>query len=639
MSLKSKILLIFAIGGTLPLIVMSLIEYVVASNALGELLHGGTVAVAERAKSQLVAVRDTRRTQVLTLLKRIENDIVLLSENPFTANALRDLQKAFAAARGFNKGKHLLNQKAYTKVHNIYQPYFEKYIQLYEFYDLFIFNLRGDLVYTVVKEPDFTLNFVDGQYSSSGLGEVFREAVKGKMAVRDFEPYAPSNNDPAAFIAVPIRGNNGVILGVLGLQFSIDAISRVMGESSGMGKSGETYLVGTDHKLRSNSRLDSSLTVNNSFHKNIQIDTEAVRDALSGKTNAKEILDYRGIPVLSAYTPLNFHEIKWGLMAEIDVEEAHEAVVLLGNEAESAKTYILLWTLPVLAASLGIGVILVFFINSISKSIQEAVSQLQSTGSELESVARQQATAATEQTTSINEVSTTTQELVSTSKQIATNTQQVSETAQKTVESGQQGNNAVGNARNGMEKTKHQVQLIAQHMLDLGNKSQRIGVVLEIINELSEQTNLLSLNATIEAAGAGEAGQRFAVVADEVRKLAERSAESTKEIKDLITDIQQTANTTIMVTEDGTKAVDEGVNLFDDVSSRIAGIVSQAESTSMASREIELTTRQQTTSVEQVSTALNDLNLTAKQTEQSANQTLETVKMLVDMSNNLERLV
>ncbi len=176
-------------------------------------------------------------------------------------------------------------------------------------------------------------------------------------------------------------------------------------------------------------------------------------------------------------------------------------------------------------------------------------------------------------------------------------------------------------------------------MLNLGKKSQRIGVILDIITELSEQTNLLALNAAIEAAGAGEAGKRFAVVADEVRKLAERSGESTKEIRTLVTDIQETANTTIMVTEDGAKAVDEGVLLFGEVSSSFQAILNQLGDTALAVREIELTTRQQTTSVEQVAAALNDISMAAKQTEESSTQTLKSTKILKNASLDLKKMI
>ena len=90
-------------------------------------------------------------------------------------------------------------------------------------------------------------------------------------------------------------------------------------------------------------------------------------------------------------------------------------------------------------------------------------------------------------------------------------------------------------------------------MLELGKKSQQIGSILEIIDELAEQTNILAINATIEAAGAGDSGRRFSVVADEIRKLADRVASSTKEIRTLIDEIRSAVNTTVMATESGSK--------------------------------------------------------------------------------------
>ena len=107
-------------------------------------------------------------------------------------------------------------------------------------------------------------------------------------------------------------------------------------------------------------------------------------------------------------------------------------------------------------------------------------------------------------------------------------------------------------------------------MLDLGKKSQQIGGILEIINELAEQTNILSINATIEAAGAGESGKRFAVVADEIRKLADRVGGSTKEIRGLIDQIRAAVNAAVMATEGGSKAVDAGTRQFGEVTAASA---------------------------------------------------------------------
>jgi methyl-accepting chemotaxis protein len=176
-------------------------------------------------------------------------------------------------------------------------------------------------------------------------------------------------------------------------------------------------------------------------------------------------------------------------------------------------------------------------------------------------------------------------------------------------------------------------------MLDLGKRSQEIGSILDIINELAEQTNILSINATIEAAGAGEAGRRFAVVADEIRKLADRVGGSTKEIRGLIEEVRAAANTTVMVTEDGSKAVDVSTRQFGDVAASFRRIVELVANTTQASREIELSTKQQTTAVEQASAAMADVAQTARDTEASSSQTMQTAAQLAALSQQLMRLV
>jgi methyl-accepting chemotaxis protein len=183
------------------------------------------------------------------------------------------------------------------------------------------------------------------------------------------------------------------------------------------------------------------------------------------------------------------------------------------------------------------------------------------------------------------------------------------------------------------------VDLIVGHMLDLGKKSQQAGSILEIINELAEQTNILAINATIEAAGAGDAGKRFAVVADEIRKLADRVGGSTKEIRGLIEDIRASVNTTVMATEGGVKAVDAGARQFSDVTSAFGQIGGLVGTTTEAAREIELSTKQQTTAVEQVNVAISNVAQATKESEASATQTLQTVTQLATLSRELMKLI
>jgi methyl-accepting chemotaxis protein len=176
-------------------------------------------------------------------------------------------------------------------------------------------------------------------------------------------------------------------------------------------------------------------------------------------------------------------------------------------------------------------------------------------------------------------------------------------------------------------------------MLELGKKSQQIGSVLDIVSELAEQTNILAINATIEAAGAGESGRRFGVVADEIRKLADRVTGSTKEIRGLIDDVRGSVNTTVMATETGSKTVDAGSRQFEDVTVTFKRIADLIATTSGAAREIELSTKQQTTAVEQVNIAISNVSQATKETEASSSQTTQTASQLALLSKDLLRLV
>jgi methyl-accepting chemotaxis protein len=264
---------------------------------------------------------------------------------------------------------------------------------------------------------------------------------------------------------------------------------------------------------------------------------------------------------------------------------------------------------------------------------------VQSSSSELQTAANQQVTGAREQSTAMNEITTTINELLATSKQIAESAQRVAHIAEDTAKAARSGELTASKTNESFASIKRQVDLIVTHMLDLSQKSQQIGGILEIINELTEQTNILAINATIEAAGAGDAGKRFAVVADEIRKLADRVGGSTREIRGLIDEVRAAANTTVMTTEGGTKAVDAGLRQFAELTGALRQIGNLVGTTTEAAREIELSTKQQSTAVEQVNSAIADVAQTTRETEASSSQTFQTATLLAALSLDLVRLI
>jgi methyl-accepting chemotaxis protein len=304
--------------------------------------------------------------------------------------------------------------------------------------------------------------------------------------------------------------------------------------------------------------------------------------------------------------------------------------------AAGSNSTIVYGTLLCLLLVTGVGI---WITRSLAGQIGSAVQHVQSSSAELQSAASQQATGAREQATAMNEISTTISELLTTSRQIAESARRVADVAAETASSGRSGDQTVQRAQESVAAIRRQVDVIVALMGELGKKSQQIGGVLEIINELAEQTNILAINATIEAAGAGEAGKRFAVVADEIRKLADRVGGSTKEIRGLVEDVRASVNTTVMATEGGSKAVDLGTRQFGEVTTAFRQIADLVGTTTEAAREIELSTKQQSTAVEQVSVAIANVSQAARETETSSSQVLQTASQMTSLSRELARVI
>ncbi|MFP4617337.1 MAG: HAMP domain-containing protein, partial [Spirochaetaceae bacterium] len=207
--------------------------------------------------------------------------------------------------------------------------YFSEYIDEYGYYDLFLIHPEGSIFYTVAKEDDYGTNIIDGQYADSSLGDAVQKAVDTKeFGFGDFSPYEPSDGEPASFIAQPIVNQGDVEL-IVALQMPLGRINSIMQERTGMGETGESYLVGPEKLMRSDSFLDpENHSVQASFARpeTGDVDTEASRSALEDETDAKIVTDYNGNPVLSAYGPVEVYDTQWALMSEIDEAEVREPI-------------------------------------------------------------------------------------------------------------------------------------------------------------------------------------------------------------------------------------------------------------------------------------------------------------------------
>ncbi len=267
---------------------------------------------------------------------------------------------------------------AFSEVHRTVHPVFRDYAREFGFHDVILISGSGRVVYTAEKEIDFGTNLIDGPFQDSNLAAVFqlalRDSMNGEAQLVDFDHYAPSFGEPSSFMAAPIV-DGAWLLGVLVLQLPIGEIDYVMTDGQnwrdhGLGDTGETYLVGQDGLLRSNSRFfleDPNAYIEQiaasgasevdlrriaSFSTSIliqEVDSEAVQEALAGRSATTVTTDYRGERVLSSFEPLAVEGLDWVVVSEMDSDEAFAPVrafahrVLLGTAVLSLGIFVLSW--------------------------------------------------------------------------------------------------------------------------------------------------------------------------------------------------------------------------------------------------------------------------------------------------------
>src|SRR2546423_2255433 len=267
--------------------------------------------------------------------------------------------------------------------------------------------------------------------------------------------------------------------------------------------------------------------------------------------------------------------------------------------------------------------------------VRKAAIDVQSSANEILIASEEMSSGAIQQDQEITNTSSAVEQLTVSMKQVSNNAEASAEAARRALDAAEQGNRAVHDTLEGMQRIRSSVQATAKRIKALGDRSLEISEIVSVINDITEQTNLLALNAAIEAARAGEAGRGFAVVADEVRKLAEHSRTATKDIAALIKAIQAETNEAVVVMEEGTKEVEIGAKLADQAGRALDAISTVVRQSAELVQEISLASKQQVRGTEGVANAMQIISNITRQTSQGARQTSRTVEQLVHMSEQL----
>jgi len=449
-----------------------------------------------------------------------------------------------------------------------------------------------------------------------------------------FGPYTPSYDKPAGFLAAPIVEGRKVV-GVVIFQLPLDRINTVVGETLGLGKTGETYAVGTDRLFRSDSRFLEALGVKTTIcNPTIKVDTTPVRDVFEGGgSGTAPSLDYRGQPVLSSWGPATIHvgdgpgneNVKWAIVSEIDRAEISAPV-------DSLKRYAS-WIFGLTA--LGVGLVSALIARSFNRAarrqailvegITDNTHTLASASEELTSVSQQMSAAAEETTAQANLVSAAAEEVSANTKTVSGSVENLVQSIYEIARSAQ---DAAGVARQSVEMAR----ATSSTMDRLGVSSAEIGQVVKVITSIAEQTNLLALNATIEAARAGEAGKGFAVVANEVKDLARETAKATEDIGGKIEAMQ--ADTSRAVS-----AIAEIVSVIEKIDQLQTKIAAAVEEQSVTTSEISRNIGEATTGSTEIAQNIGQVAQAAQNTAEGATNAQLSSQELAKMAQSLQRLV
>jgi len=278
-------------------------------------------------------------------------------------------------------------------------------------------------------------------------------------------------------------------------------------------------------------------------------------------------------------------------------------------------------------------------LRSLVQTINDTSVQVASSAQETQATAMHLAEAAEHQAQEISSASDRINEIAASINQVSKNSAESADVAQRSVQIATKGAGVVRETIAGMDSIRDQIQETSKRIKRLGESSQEIGSIVELINDISEQTNILALNAAIQAASAGEAGRGFAVVADEVQRLAERASNATKRIETLVQTIQSDTNEAVSSMEQTTSEVVAGARLAEDAGTALGEIESVSTSLAALIEGISSASQQQSAAATNITATMNTIQSITAQTSQGANQTAESIGNLAQLAADLRRSV
>lgn len=514
-------------------------------------------------------------------------------------NPSRYLQDAYLTNSQYPIGQRHLADKAgdksyYTKFHEKYLDVFRRFMLEYDYYDVFLINNQGDVVYSVYKENNFAMNVSGPGLNGSGLHKAFEAALLNGVSFTDFSPYAPSAGDLTAFGAIGVKDKFGENIGILAVQLKPDTFSKILSDDGGFSFDTKAFILGPDYHIRfAQGVKPDDLEANPEFF----IGTEVITQ-LASKNKGFAIVPKPGSGerMMMVFDKHKHHETEFTLVWEISYDDAMSSLTRLRHN-------LLLVAVITIALVTGVGLLIARSISGPLQNLQKGLQRFVATGDltirvgtdakdevgsstravdEIMAMTQRSMTSIADGNNTANEAST---KMMNAAKVMAANAETQSSSVEETesqvnsnAASAREANDLVvgtsGIVSDGIDKITRMV----DSMDRIKQSSADIAKIIKVIDEIAFQTNLLALNAAVEAARAGQHGRGFAVVAAEVRNLAGRSAKAAQETSELIVGSSKRV-------EAGVEVSNQAREAFDKIADDIAQVTDLVGKITLASDE------------------------------------------------------
>jgi len=618
-SLIRRLSVLFILAALIPLGISAFLSYRAAKR------------IIERdAYEQLATIREHETEEVISFLAERMELAEIMAATKDVQLAFRELKDYHDRSGASAQGTLNVTSQDYQKVYGNIDEYFRTCRDRDGDEDILIVcAAHGHILYSVARHEDLGENVGTGRLRDSGLGEVWQKVVRtGKPQITDLSKYRPADDEPNMFIGAPIHDEAGDLLAVLVLRRSPGRIQEIVTRQTGLGETGKIYLVGEDRIMRSGSRFDDMSVILR------KVDTtKASAIAIEHAEGTDVLLDDKGHEVLASYAHVELEErlgadFEWFAIAEIDTCEAFGPARRLGYMVLGLGALV-----AVLATAIG-----VLVARGIALPIMHGTTTLAESITEISATASQLAANASETTTSITEITTTVEEVRQTSQVASDKAEVMAEGSSEVSRITDVGAQATQDAVSGMTRIKEEMAYVAESIVKLSEQTQSIGEIIEAVDDLSDQSNLLSVNAAIEAAKAGEYGKGFSVVAQEVKNLADQSKQSTEQVRKILNDIQKATSAAVMATERVSKAVEDGVHLASQAGDSIGALSDRVSSASQSAVQIAASSQQQVAGMGQLVEAMDSIKEATTQNLDGARQLEAATGTLHDLSARLKTL-